>query len=184
MHDEKSLVERAQQNDKEAFAAIYEEHFDRIYRYVFLRVRNQPEAEDLTQQVFLKAMLSIGSYRWHGPPLAAWLFRIAHNQVVDFQRRLSKIQMSVLDTPVPASDPDPAQIVEQHVEFERIKMAVTGLTQLQQEVIALRFAGELSTLETAKAMGKSEGAIKALQHSAMAALRKILSVEYEHGQEV
>ena len=106
MHDEKGLVERARKNDAEAFARIYEEHFDKIYRYVFIRVENQMEAEDLTQQVFLNAMQSISSYKWQGVPLSSWLFRIAHNQVIDYYRKASKMQTTTLDIPIAGIDQD------------------------------------------------------------------------------
>jgi len=83
VQDEESLVRRAQQRDQEAFAQLYEENFDKIYRYVVLRIGSKTEAEDMTQQVFLNALQSISSFRWKGVPFSAWLFRIARNQVVD-----------------------------------------------------------------------------------------------------
>ena len=79
MQNEESLVRRAQQHDHEAFAQLYEEYFDKIYRYVTLRIGNETEAEDVTQQVFLNALQSIPSFKWKGIPFSAWLFRIAHN---------------------------------------------------------------------------------------------------------
>jgi len=182
VHQEKSLVERAQKNDPEAFAQIYETYFDRIYRYVFLRVRSQMEAEDITQQVFLNALNSISSYRWKGAPFSSWLFRIAHNQVVDYQRKSSRIQTTTLEAPVRDTGPDPVDVVEQEMNMERIKVAIVDLTQLQQEVISLRFAGGLSTKETAKIMGRKEGAVKALQHSALGALKKVLSEEWNYAE--
>ena len=83
MSEEESLIRRAQQQDQQAFAQLYEEHFDKIYRYVVLKIGSRTEAEDITQQVFLKALRSVSSFRWKGTPFSAWLFRIAHNQVVD-----------------------------------------------------------------------------------------------------
>lgn len=184
MQDEKGLIKRAQRNDPGAFAEIYERHFDMIYRYVYLRVGTQMEAEDLTQQVFLKAHQSISSYQWKGAPFSSWLFRIAHNQVIDYHRKGAKVQMTSLEMPVAASNPDPSEIVEHEMDVERVKQAMGSLTELQQEVISLRFAGELSTKEAAKLMGKSEGAIKALQHSALTALRKALSGGWDYVEEV
>lgn len=184
MHEEKSLIERAQKNDSEAFAQIYEEHFDKIYRYVFLRVRTQMEAEDLTQQVFLNALQSISSFKWKGAPFTSWLFRIARNQIIDYQRKSSKMQTTTLEMPMAATDPDPVDIVEQEIDIHKVKEAIGALTDLQREVISLRFAGELSTAETARIMGKKEGAVKALQHSALAALRRALSEEWDYVEEV
>ncbi|MBM3133252.1 MAG: sigma-70 family RNA polymerase sigma factor [Chloroflexi bacterium] len=184
MQDEKNLIERAQKRDPEAFAQIYEAYFDRIYRYVAIRVGTQTEAEDLTQQVFLNALESIPSYRWKGAPFAAWLFRIAHNQVIDHYRRFSRVQMTALEMPVATHDPDPVDMIEQEMDIERIRGAIGALTDLQQEVISLRFVGELSTAETAKIMGKNEGAVKALQHSALGALKRALSGGRDNGKEV
>ncbi|GAH71496.1 unnamed protein product, partial [marine sediment metagenome] len=87
MSIEKDVVSRAVKGDGGAFAQLYEEHFDRIYRYVYLKVGNQAEAEDLTQEVFVKALEAIGSYKWRNLPFVAWLFRIAHNQVIDYLRK-------------------------------------------------------------------------------------------------
>ena len=83
VQDEQSLVQRAQQHDQEAFAQLYEEYFGKIYRYVSLRIGNQAEAEDMTQQVFLSAIKSISSFKWRNIPCSAWLFRIRHNKAVD-----------------------------------------------------------------------------------------------------
>jgi len=184
VQEEKSLIERAQKNDPDAFTQIYEEHFDKIYRYVFMRVRTRMEAEDLTQQVFLNALQSISSYKWKGVPFISWLFRIAHNQVIDHHRKVSKVQTTSLEVPMASTDPDPVDIVEKEIDVERVKKAMVGLTDLQREVISLRFAGELSTAEAAKVMGKKEGAVKALQHSALAALKRALSEEWSYVEEV
>jgi len=174
--DEESLVRRAQQRDEEAFAQLYEEHFDRIYRYVTLKIGDQAEAEDITQQVFLKALQSISSFRWKGIPFSAWLFRIAHNQVIDYFRKKRKRVTEPLDDSLALSDSNPQLLTERNLDIEQLALATKQLTQAQREVISLRFAGELSIAQVAKVMGKSPGAIKALQHSAIVALRKALSV--------
>jgi len=184
VHDEKGLVERARKNDPDAVAQIYEEHFDRIYRYVFVKVESHTEAEDLTQQVFLNMIQSISSFKWKGASFSSWLFRIAHNQVIDYYRKASRVQVAPVEVPLAAPDHDPADVADQEMEIERVKDTLGTLTPSQQEVITLRFTGELSTAETAKIMGKSEGAVKVLQHSALAALRKKLSAGRNHGQEV
>ncbi len=173
--DEESLVRRAQHRDQEAFAQLYEEHFDKIYRYVALRIGNEIEAEDMTQQVFLNALQSISSFKWKGIPFSAWLFRIAHNQVVDYFR--SKKRTTVpLDESLASNDNNPQLVTEQRLDIEQLLLATQQLTEAQREVISLRFAGELSIVQVAKAMGKSQGAVKALQHSAIVALRKTLRV--------
>jgi len=174
VQDEESLVRRAKQRDQEAFAELYEEHFDKIYRYVALRVGDKTEAEDMTQQVFLKALQSISSFQWRGIPFAAWLFRIAHNQVVDYLRKKNKPAAILLDESLVSSDNNPQLLAERRLDIEQLLLAAKRLTEAQREVISLRFAGELSIAQAAKTMGKSQGAVKALQHSAIIALRKIL----------
>lgn len=174
MQDEESLIRRAKQRDQVALTQLYEENFDRIYRYIVLKIGDRTEAEDMTQQVFLNAIQSISSYKWQGMPFSSWLYRIAHNQVVDHLRKKSKRITVPLDESMPAHGDDPRHVAEQKIEIEEIIVATRGLTPAQQEVISLRFGGELSVAECARAMGKSEGAVKALQHSAIAALRKAL----------
>jgi len=175
VQEELNLVQRARQGDHQAFAQLYENHFDKIFRYIVLKIGNQTEAEDMTQQVFIKAYESIGSYQWQGVPFTAWLFRIAHNQMVDYVRKQSKKPTIPLDESLPiADDSDLEHDVETKIEMEKVVLATKQLTKAQREVISLRFAGGLSITEAAKTMRKSEGAIKALQHSAILALRKIL----------
>ncbi len=176
MQDEESLIRRAQQRDPMALTQLYEENFDKIYRYIVLKIGDRTEAEDMTQQVFLNALKSISSYRWKGMPFSSWLYRIAHNQVVDYYRKKSKRATVPLDESIKAGDDDPQRTAERVVEIEELALATKKLTGAQQEVISLRFAAELSVAEVAKAMGKSVGAVKALQHSAIAALRRVMAV--------
>jgi len=182
VQDEQSLVQRAQQNDHEAFAQLYEEYFDKIYRYVALKIGNRVEAEDMTQQVFINALHSISSYKWRGFPFSAWLFRIAHNQVVDYLRKKTRQPTVPLNESAIFSESNPQKTAEQKMNVEQLVLATRKLTPAQQEVILLRFAGELPIAQVAKIMGKGEGAIKALQHSAIVALRKTLTVVEQNGR--
>ncbi len=174
MQNEQNLVLRAKQGDGEAFAQLYENHFDKIYRYVVLRIGDKTEAEDVTQQVFLNALQSIHSFKWKGVPFSAWLFRIAHNSVVDYLRKRTKMVTAPLDDSLISSGENLQLMAEHKLDIEQLVSATKQLTRAQREVISLRFAGELSVAEAAKVMGKSEGAVKALQHSAIVALRKTL----------
>ena len=176
VQDEQDLVHRAQNGDKEAFTELYETYFSKLYRYVVVRIGNRAEAEDMTQQVFVKAYKSISSYRWRGVPFSAWLFRIAHNLIVDFFRKESKRPTVPLEESLVASNDNVQQVVERRLDIERVMAATRQLTAAQREVISLRFAGGLAIAEVARTMGKSEGAVKALQHSAIAALRRVLLV--------
>ena len=181
MQEEENLVRRARQGEPEAFEQLYEANFDRIYRYLVLRVRNRADAEDITQQVFLKALESIGSFRWRGAPFSSWLFRIAHNQVVDYFRKKGRESTLPLDEARTVSPDDPVALTEQRLRVEQLAAACAQLSEAQREVVALRFAGGLSVAETAEAMGKSEGATKVMQHDALVKLRRILS---SSGEEV
>jgi RNA polymerase sigma-70 factor (ECF subfamily) len=178
LQDEEILVRRAQQRDPEAFSQLYEAYFDKIYRYIALRIRNETEAEDMTQQVFMKMLQSISSYKIKGVPFSSWIFRIAHNQLVDFIRQQNKKStVDIEGLPLPDMGEDPQHTMEREVDIKQLKQATQKLTAAQQEVLSLRFTGELSIAECAGIMGKSEGAIKALQHSAVVALRKALADE-------
>lgn len=177
MQDEESLVRRAREGDRQAFAKLYETHFERIYRYLAFRIGDKAEVEDMTQRVFLNALESISSFRWKGVPFASWLFRIAHNQVVDYLRKKKGRPAVPLNESLMSSDLDPGLVAEHKLDIEQLLLVTQRLTETQREVISLRFAGELPIAEVAQIMGKSEGAIKALQHSAIVALRKAFSVE-------
>jgi RNA polymerase sigma-70 factor (ECF subfamily) len=180
VQEEQSLVEKAQQHDENAFAQLYERYFDKIYRYIVLKIGDRHEAEDMTQQVFLKALKSIESFKWKDVPFSAWLYRIAHNQIVDHLRRNTRRPTAPLEEAVlHAEEPGggPQAMVETKFELEQLVAATKKLTESQREVIALRFSSELPIAEVSRIMGKSEGAVKALQHSAIAALRRIMVVE-------
>ena len=178
MQEEESLVQRAQNSDPEAFSQLYERYFNKIFRYIALKIGNSPEAEDMTQQVFLKSLQSISSYRWRDIPFSAWLFRIAHNLVVDYLRKKTRQPTASIENLPLAAEDDPQELAMIRIDNERLKMATKQLTRSQQEVISLRFAGDLPIAEVARIMGKKPGAIKALQHSAVIALRKLMSEEY------
>jgi len=175
VRDEESTARGLQNQDPEAWAEVYEEYFPRVYRYIALRVGDKTEAEDLAGQVFLKALESISSFKWRGVPVSAWLFRIAHNHVIDY-RRTNKAKLHLpLDESLVSTDLDPVSEAERNLDISQVVQAVEQLTQAQRDVIELRFAGGLSTAEVAKVLGKSQGAVKVLQHSALIALRRRLS---------
>jgi RNA polymerase sigma-70 factor (ECF subfamily) len=175
VQDEESLVRRAQQNDQQALSRLYEEYFERVYRYVAIRVGNRLDAEDITSQVFVKVVQSLPSYKLRGLPFSAWLFRIARNQVIDHMRKHSvRIETTWIE-PSAVSQEDPTKLAELNIAIDELVKALMLLTEAQREVIELRFAAELSIAETARIMGKSQGAVKALQYSALVALRKHLA---------
>lgn len=172
---DENLVREAINGNQEAFALLYDKHFNKIYRYVYLKVNKRTEAEDLTQDVFLKALGAISSYKWRQVPFSAWLFRIAHNEVIDYYRKQGKKEFVQLDNNVTETKDDPVSLAEASFEKGELMAALQKLSPAQREVITLRFASELSIAEVAKTLGKREGTIKALQFNGTAALRKILS---------
>jgi RNA polymerase sigma-70 factor (ECF subfamily) len=174
--DEKDIVRRAQNGDADAFSQLYEEYFDKVYRYVYLRLRNPSEVEDLTQEIFVKALEALGSYKWRNLPFSSWLFRIAHNHVIDHLRKEGKLdRVDWQDNMADVREPDPAQMAEQRLQLQELRDNIEKLSPAQRSVIYLRFAGGLSVAEVAQILGKSPGTVKALQHSGIAALRKMIS---------
>lgn len=176
MHNEENIVKRVQTGDAEAFSELYEEYFDKVYRYVVLKVGRGADAEDITQQAFIKAFEAIPGFKWKGLPFSSWLFRIAHNQVVDWHRRRGKMTTTQLEETSAISN-GLEDSIEQKLAVEQVVRAAGGLTKAQREALSLRFGAEMSIAEVAKTMGKTEGAIKALQHSAVVSLRKVLAEE-------
>jgi len=175
-----SLIRDAQSGDSEAFAMLYEEYVDKVYHYIYLRVGQVEEAEDLTQEVFLKALKGIGSYRERGALFVSWLLRIAHNLIIDHYRKQKGHQVISLSEAIEgigtmAIGTNPALTAEQHVELMELKQVVDKLPPRERGVIALRFGAELAVSETARVMGKTEGTVKKLQHEAIVKLRKLMN---------
>ncbi|MCC7018921.1 MAG: sigma-70 family RNA polymerase sigma factor [Ardenticatenales bacterium] len=187
--DERRLVEAARTGDGQAFSVLYERYVDRVYSFVLFRVRDDSVAEDLTQDVFVQVLRGLDGYDWRGT-LAPWLLRIARNTVIDHWRRVGRRPerpISAVESDEDGDDEDTrigrvvdeegeVAIVQAEAMLDRaaFQRASGQLTDLQREVLALRFASGLSIRETAEAMNRSEGAIKNLQHHAVRALRRSL----------
>ena len=174
------LVRLAQEGDRPSFGALYEHFFDRIYRYVSFKTGSASEAEDITGEVFVRMLESIHKFKWQGHPFSSWLFRIAHNLVVDHFRKKGKRNIVSLEnstTSVEAVAVDIDNIIDTELSMGEVRRAMVGLTSLQKEVISLRFAAGLSVAETAHAIGKKDNAVKALQHAGLKKLRRLLNPE-------
>ena len=175
---EEGTVERAKAGDQQALAAVYDWYLPRVYRYVLSRLGNVTEAEDLTEDIFLKMLGAIADYRRTNVPFSAWLFRIARNHVVSYYRRNGlRKNHGTLDETMADSRQDPASIVEAQLTMGEVAEAVQKLPDAQRDVISLRFAVGLSIAETAHVLGKRQGNVKMLQHKAVARLQKILLAE-------
>ena len=167
------LVERGRQGDREALEELYLIHFDRIYSYLHMSVGNRHDAEDLTTQTFLKMLEAIGGFRWRSAPFSAWLFRIAHNLAIDHFRATRRWQPE-------AEVPEPENGVESSAEDAALQSIgrrsmlalIENLSLEQQQVLILKFVFTFSNGEAGTILGKSEGAVKSLQHRALASLQK------------
>jgi len=172
--DEARLVERAQQGDPAAFARIYERHQPAVYRYVYYRVGDAATAEDLTGEVFVRVVEKIDRFAYRGRPLLSWLYTIARNAVIDYQRRAGLTVMLPLDERLVAEGEDVEEAAERELTRRRLAAALGHLTEDQRQVILLKFVEEMSNEEVARTLGKSIGAVKALQHRALASLQRVL----------
>jgi RNA polymerase sigma-70 factor (ECF subfamily) len=169
------LVARAIKGDGDAFGRLYDLHVDRIYRHICYRVDSNADAEDLTQQVFIKAWQAIGRYRKTASPFPAWLIRISQNLVIDYYRSRKSDVYDDFDNTAAKSDTNPEHMVENEFNREYIRKVINQLKGNQQQVILMRFIEDFSYPEIAAAMGKSEGSIRVIQHRGLVKLREILT---------
>jgi RNA polymerase sigma-70 factor (ECF subfamily) len=169
--DEQGLVEEAQR-DPAKFEALYELHFERVYAFIASRMRDRATAEDVTSEVFHKALANLPRYEWRGVPFVAWLLRIAANTIVDHAKRAAREFSAPNDPPEPAADPDlkasEMRAIEHRAELFRL---VGQLPEVQKQVVYERFVEQRSIREIAVRLGKTAGAIKQLQLRAVQNLR-------------
>ncbi len=173
--DDASLVARAKRGDREAFGWLYERYLDPLYRYVQSHVGNPRDAEDLTEQVFLRAYQALDGYQPRGHPFSAFLYKVARNLLID-KHRLQKEELPIDSADVPQADVRSMddQLIDQ-MENEALRRALADLPQDYAEVIRLRMLLSLPTETVAAWMGRSEGSIRVLQYRALKALRKRLA---------
>jgi RNA polymerase sigma-70 factor (ECF subfamily) len=158
-------------------AELYEEYYDRITRYAYVHIGDRNDAEDIAGETFLRALKTLDSYQERGVPMQAWLFKIAHNLIVDYLRKKTKIKIQAIDITPLADDEDPTVMVEKKVQLEKVKKAMINLTDDQREVIGLRFLGGMTSREVAQVMNKNDGAVREMQRAAIERLRNILADE-------
>src|SRR5207253_2229295 len=169
----RELVARAQAGEREALEELYLLHFDRIYSYLHMSVGNRHDAEDLTTLTFLKMLEAIGRFRWQSAPFSAWLFRIAHNLAMDHFRASRRSQPEE-EVPEPPGSEEASAEEEAMQAIGRQSMLelIENLSPEQQQVLTLKFVFNFPNAEVATILGKTEGAIKSLQHRALVSLQK------------
>jgi len=172
------LLERAQHFDPKALAEIFDAHYTRIYGYIYRRIGSPSQAEDMAGEVFLRLLEAIKTQRGPRTNLLAWLYRVAHNLIVDHYRRQSKAATQSLEDWLVSVPDNLSDGVDLALTQEQLRIAVGRLTFDQQQVIVLKFVEGLSNAQVGMILGKPEGAIKSLQHRALAALRR----QIEDGQ--
>ncbi len=176
----KALVEQAKRLDSDAFATIYDMYYENIYKYAYFKTGSAHDAEDLASQVFAGALKTIGNFTFGGSTFASWLFRIAHNVVVDYWRKRGQAETEPIEDHVGlAHGGDTARTVIANLQYEKLQAALAILPEDQSRVIVLRFISGLSAKETAAVMGKTVGAIKAQQFRAIDKLKELMAGEID-----
>ncbi|MGH2382027.1 MAG: RNA polymerase sigma factor [Candidatus Limnocylindria bacterium] len=166
---------RAAQLDRAAFATLYRRYLDPIYGYCFYLLGDHHDAEDATERTFLAALGAIHRFRDEGASFRSWLFRIAHNQLANALRTRSRHPTDALDgSHEPAADDDPARMASLADDARRLRAAVASLSDDRRQVVVLRFVDGLSTREIGVVLGRSEGAVRVLQHRALRELAALL----------
>jgi len=171
---ERELVAALKRFEVGAIRDVYRMHADGIYRYALVQLGDHAAAEDVAGEVFLRLLNSIERYEYRGVPLRAYLYRIAHNLIVDLQRRRGRsAPLEALPEEARVSA-NPALLAEERLGWQDLARAIAELTDDQRQVILLRFVEDLDSRQVAEVIGKNEGSVKSLQHRALASLRRIL----------
>jgi len=167
------LVEKAQKGDTEAFGKLYDLFVDPLHRYIFFRIGKE-EALDMTENVFLKIWQALKSYKIGSLKFSSWIFRIAHNAVVDYYRLHKENLPLSFDLPETKRSHDPVVLTEQKMSHEVLQKAMTQLNKKYQQIITLKYINELDNDEIARILNRNEGSLRILKFRALKALKKIL----------
>lgn len=186
MKEESKLISNAQNGDEKAFGELYEKYLSPIYRYIFMRVGyRKHEAEDISHQVFISAWQNIRTYEIKGFPFSSWLYRIAHNAVIDFYRsQKPSFDIDMLDSDIFGETPETEKIIDAKLQMEGVRLALAKLEPDQQNVLIMKFVNELENNEIAEALGKTEGAVRVIQHRALKQLKSILEKNDSSGTSI
>jgi RNA polymerase sigma-70 factor, ECF subfamily len=172
--DEAALIKRAVRGDSEAFGILYVRYMDPIYRYIFFRIGDEVEAEDITEEVFIRAWEALPNYTYGEYPFTSWLYRIARNRIIDHHRKHKAQALPDLELHQAGIVQSSEEKLVQKMDAAHLAEAIQMLEEEEQQVVILRFMEGLSHREVAAVIGKSEGASRIIQHRALAALQKAL----------
>jgi RNA polymerase sigma-70 factor (ECF subfamily) len=176
--NEREIIQKAQEGDREAFGALYDHYLPNIYRFILLKVGRREDAEDLTHHVFLSAWEHVRRYEHRGFPFSSWLYRIASNAVIDHYRTARHHQnLETVPEEVFAETDPVGETVDAAIGARHVRAALMKLDPDQQNVLIMRFVGELSSKEIAEVIGKSEGAVRVIQHRALKQLKKFTNAQ-------
>lgn len=172
---EQNLIRRAKRGEKEPFGQLYDHYIAQIYRFILMKTNNKVEAEDLTHEVFLSAWQNLQSYKFQGFPFSSWLYQIARNKVIDYYRtKKSHTSLENLDENILQVVGVVENRLDKVLEIEKVREAISQLGSEQQDVIIMKFVEDLSNEEIANALGKSEGAVRLIQHRAINNLKELI----------
>ena len=171
--DGDAALAEAAKIDRLAFGELYERYYTRVYRYVYHRLGNPTEAEDITALVFMKALEALPTYQSRRNTFAPWIFRITRNAIIDHYRR-RRFQTSIDDLEHHSSDSDPAGYVLDCERSEELGALVQHLSDEQRDVVLLRFAGDLSFAEIGSVLRKNEPAVRMLLHRGLRKLKTVM----------
>jgi RNA polymerase sigma-70 factor (ECF subfamily) len=176
--DDRPLIERVRKGDQDAARILYERYFDRIYNYVYARLGRAEDAEDLAIDTMTRSLTRLDLFKDQGVAFSSWVYRIAHNATIDHYRRHGKVTLVSLEQAQLPQSADPSELAVDQLSNEDLRAALRDLTDEQQQVLILRFFQDLTAAQVAGIMGKSVGAVQALQHRALGSLERTL-----HGRE-
>lgn len=178
--DDRLLIERVRRGDQDAARALFERYFDRIYNYVYARLGRVEDAEDLAIDTMTRSLTRLDLFQDQGVAFSSWVYRIAHNATIDHYRRQGKVTLVPLENATLPESDDPSQLALDELSNAELRDALGQLTDEQQQVLILRFFQDLSAVQVAEVIGKSVGAVQALQHRALASLERVLKGRTTH----
>jgi len=172
--DDRPLIERVRKGDQDAVRTLYERYFDRIYNYVYARLGRAEDAEDLAIDTMTRSLTRLDQFQDQGVAFSSWVYKIAHNATIDHYRRHGKVTLVSLEQATLPQSADPSELALEQLSNEDLRVALRALTDEQQQVLILRFFQDLTAPQVAGIMGKSVGAVQALQHRALGSLERAL----------